>query len=84
MGTQKTRFDGTTRLSGYLPLADGTRLAYYLILPTIEGLPSQRPLPTLLKYTPYLRRTRCGASSRRAASRTCTGCRLRSGQRCRI
>ena len=55
MGTQKTGFDGTTRLSGYLPLADGTRLAYDLILPTIEGRPSQRPLPTLLKYTPYLR-----------------------------
>ena len=36
MGTQKTGFDGTTRLSGYLPLADGTRLAYDLILPTLE------------------------------------------------
>ena len=55
MGAQETGFDGTTRFSDYLPLADGTRLAYDLILPTIAGRPSEQPLPTLFKYTPYLR-----------------------------
>lgn len=55
MGSEESGFDGTTRLSGYLPLADGTRLAYDLILPTIDGRPGEWPLPTLFKYTPYLR-----------------------------
>ena len=55
MGAQETGFDGTTRFSDYLPLADGTRLAYDLILPTIAGRPSEQPLPALFKYTPYLR-----------------------------
>jgi putative CocE/NonD family hydrolase len=55
MGAQETGFDGTTRFSDYLPLADGTRLAYDLILPTVAGRPSEQPLPTLFKYTPYLR-----------------------------
>lgn len=52
MGPQKTGFEGTTRLSDYLPLADGTRLAYDLILPAIDGRPSGQPLPALFKYTP--------------------------------
>ena len=55
MGTEENEFDGTTRRSDYLPLADGTRLAYDLILPTIGGRLSERPLPTLFKYTPYVR-----------------------------
>jgi putative CocE/NonD family hydrolase len=55
MGAQETGFDGTMRFSDYLPLADGTRLAYDLILPAIAGRPGERPLPALFKYTPYLR-----------------------------
>ena len=53
--SQEPEFDGTTRLSDYLSLTDGTRLAYDLILPTVGGRPSERALPTLFKYTPYLR-----------------------------
>lgn len=48
-------YDGTRRLSDYLSLSDGTRLAYDLILPTKRGVPASRPLPILFKYTPYLR-----------------------------
>jgi uncharacterized protein len=52
--TQKV-YDGTKRVSDYLALSDGTRLAYDLILPTKRGVPAGRPLPVLFKYTPYLR-----------------------------
>ena len=46
-------YDGSQRTSDYLALADGTRLAYDLILPTKHGVPANRPLPVLFKYTPY-------------------------------
>ena len=48
-------YDGTRRVSNYLPLSDGTRLAYDLILPTKHGIPADTPLPVLFNYTPYLR-----------------------------
>ena len=48
-------YDGTKRVSAYLTLGDGTRLAYDLILPTRKRVPASERLPTLLKYTPYLR-----------------------------
>ena len=46
---------GYKRTSEYLTMADGTRLAYDLYLPTIDGVPADGPLPTLFKYTPYNR-----------------------------
>ena len=50
-----TVYDGTKRVSDYLALSDGTRLAYDLILPTNHGVPADHPLPVLFKYTPYMR-----------------------------
>jgi putative CocE/NonD family hydrolase len=54
-GYSETIYDGTKRVSDYLTLANGTRLAYDLILPTKGGVAADRPLPVLFKYTPYLR-----------------------------
>jgi putative CocE/NonD family hydrolase len=54
-GYSETRYNGSRRLSDYLMLSDGTRLAYDLILPTKDGVPADRSLPVLFKYTPYLR-----------------------------
>lgn len=54
-GYSEAIYDGTQRLSDYLTLSNGTRLAYDLILPTKGGVPADRPLPVLFKYTPYLR-----------------------------
>jgi uncharacterized protein len=54
-GYSEATYDGTQRLSDYLTLSNGTRLAYDLILPTKGGVPAERPLPVLFKYTPYLR-----------------------------
>ncbi len=54
-GYSEATYDGSTRISKYLPLANGTRLAYDLILPTRKGVPADAPLPVLFKYTPYLR-----------------------------
>jgi putative CocE/NonD family hydrolase len=48
-------YDGTKRVSAYLTLGDGTRLAYDLILPTRKGVPASERLAALFKYTPYLR-----------------------------
>jgi putative CocE/NonD family hydrolase len=48
-------YDGNQRRSDYLTLSNGTRLAYDLILPTKKGVPADKPLPVLFKYTPYLR-----------------------------
>jgi putative CocE/NonD family hydrolase len=48
-------YDGNIRRSDYLTLANGTRLAYDLILPTRKGVVASEPLPVLFKYTPYLR-----------------------------
>jgi putative CocE/NonD family hydrolase len=48
-------YDGTKRISDYLTLSDGTRLAYDLYLPMKKGVPADKPLPVLFKYTPYLR-----------------------------
>ena len=47
------KFDGSVRTSDYLQIADGTRLAYDLVLPTRHGVPASSPLPVLFKYTPY-------------------------------
>jgi uncharacterized protein len=45
--------DGKQRSSDYLTLSDGTRLAYDVIIPTRKGMPADKPLPVLFKYTPY-------------------------------
>jgi uncharacterized protein len=54
-GYSEAFYDGNERRSEYLKLANGTRLAYDLILPTKSGVPASKPLPVLFKYTPYLR-----------------------------
>ena len=46
-------YDGVKRVSDYLTLANGTRLAYDIYLPTKNGVPADEPLPALFKYTPY-------------------------------
>ncbi len=52
-GYSEMVYDGAQRTSDYLTLSDGTRLAYDLIVPTKKGLPADKPLPVLFKYTPY-------------------------------
>jgi hypothetical protein len=52
-GYSEPVYDGTQRTSNYLTLLDGTRLAYDLILPTKKGVPANRRMPVLFKYTPY-------------------------------
>jgi putative CocE/NonD family hydrolase len=54
-GYSKARYDGYERHSHHLTLADGTRLAYDLLLPTKRGVPAHERLPALFRYTPYLR-----------------------------
>jgi len=54
-GYTEAMYDGNKRISDYLTLPNGTRLAYDLILPTKNGVPANKPLPVLFKYTPYLR-----------------------------
>jgi uncharacterized protein len=52
-GYSEAIYDGSQRSSDYLPLADGTRLAYDLFLPKKKGVAAIEPLPALFKYTPY-------------------------------
>jgi len=52
-GYSESIYDGSKRSSDYLKLSDGTRLAYDLFLPTKKGVPADKPLPVLFKYTPY-------------------------------
>ncbi len=54
-GYSEAVYDGNERRSEYLKLSNGTRLAYDLIIPTKKGIPANKPLPVLFKYTPYLR-----------------------------
>jgi putative CocE/NonD family hydrolase len=54
-GYSEAIYDGTKRISDYLTMSNGTRLAYDLILPTKKGVPASEALPVLFKYTPYLR-----------------------------
>jgi putative CocE/NonD family hydrolase len=54
-GYSEEIYDGNQRISDYLTLSDGRRLAYDLILPTKKGVPASEPLPVLFKYTPYMR-----------------------------
>jgi uncharacterized protein len=54
-GYSEATYDGARRMSDYLTLSNGTRLAYDLILPTKKGVPAGGRLPVLFKYTPYLR-----------------------------
>ncbi|UCG81333.1 MAG: CocE/NonD family hydrolase, partial [Desulfobacterales bacterium] len=54
-GYSEEIYDGNKRISDYLTLSDGRRLAYDLIRPTQKGVPASEPLPVLFKYTPYLR-----------------------------
>ncbi|MGA2228830.1 MAG: CocE/NonD family hydrolase [Syntrophobacteraceae bacterium] len=54
-GYTHASYDGYQRRSTYLTLANGTRLAYDLYLPTMKGVPATARLPVLFKYTPYLR-----------------------------
>lgn len=43
--------DGNNRISDYLTLSDGRRLAYDLTLPTLKGVPVSEPLPVLFKLS---------------------------------
>lgn len=43
------------KVSDYLTLSDGTRLAYDSFLPANDGVPANGSFPTLFKYTPYNR-----------------------------
>jgi hypothetical protein len=43
------------KVSDYLTLSVGTRLAYDLFLPANDGVPANGSFPTLFKYTPYNR-----------------------------
>ncbi|HEY6102744.1 MAG TPA: CocE/NonD family hydrolase, partial [bacterium] len=52
-GYTRQAYDGSRRISHYLTLANGTRLAYDLYLPTKDGILADTPLPVLFKYTPY-------------------------------
>jgi len=52
-GYSEAIYDGSKRTSEYLTLSDGTRLAYDVIIPTRKGVPADKPLPVLFKYTPY-------------------------------
>jgi uncharacterized protein len=52
-GYSAVLYDGSRRSSDFLTLSDGTRLAYDLFLPTRKGIPADKALPTLFKYTPY-------------------------------
>src|SRR4030043_1428659 len=54
-GYSEAVYDGNQRRSDYLTLSNGTRLAYDLFLPTKKGVPVDKPLPVLFKYTPYTR-----------------------------
>jgi putative CocE/NonD family hydrolase len=54
-GYSEAIYDGKKRISEYLTLSNGTRLAYDLILPTRKGVQASEPIPVLFKYTPYLR-----------------------------
>lgn len=54
-GYSQASYDGNKRISDYLTLSNGTRLAYDIILPTKKGVPAGKPLPVLFLYTPYLR-----------------------------
>jgi putative CocE/NonD family hydrolase len=54
-GYSEAIYDGNKRISNYMTLQNGARLAYDLILPTQKGVPASEPLPVLFKYTPYLR-----------------------------
>ena len=54
-GYSEAIYDSKKRISDYLVLSDGRRLAYDLILPTKKGVPASEPLPVLFKYTPYMR-----------------------------
>ncbi len=46
-------YDGYKRISDFLTMPDGTKLAYDLFLPTKKKNISDIPLPVLFKYTPY-------------------------------
>ena len=52
-GYSEPVYDGNRRTSDYLTLSDGTKLAYDLVIPTKKGVPADKPLPVLFKYTPY-------------------------------
>jgi len=54
-GYSEEIYDGYVRLSDYLSLSDGTKLAYDLLLPAKDGLAEKNPLPVLFSYTTYLR-----------------------------
>ncbi len=54
-GYSEKIYDGSKRISDYMTLSNGTKLAYDLILPTKKRVPADKPLPVLFLYTPYLR-----------------------------
>ncbi len=48
-GYSPAMYDGSKRVSEYLTLSNGTRLAYDLILPTKSGVAAGERLPVLFK-----------------------------------
>jgi putative CocE/NonD family hydrolase len=54
-GYSEAIYDNNIRISNYLTLSNGTKLAYDLILPAKREAPADKPLPVLFLYTPYLR-----------------------------
>jgi putative CocE/NonD family hydrolase len=54
-GYSRAIYNNNIRVSDYLTLSNGTKLAYDLILPTKKTAPADKPLPVLFLYTPYLR-----------------------------
>ena len=54
-GYSQEKYDDFVRISDYLALSDGTRLAYDLLLPSNGDQVASEPLPVLFSYTSYLR-----------------------------
>lgn len=54
-GYSQETYDDFVRISDYLALSDGTRLAYDLLLPSNGNQVASEPLPVLFSYSSYLR-----------------------------
>jgi putative CocE/NonD family hydrolase len=54
-GYSEASYDGWSRHSEYVPMADGVEIAVFYFIPTQAGREASEPLPVLLLYTRYLR-----------------------------
>lgn len=54
-GYSEESYDGWTRGSEYVEMADGTPIAVDVFLPTASGVAASEPLPVVLRYTRYYR-----------------------------